>query len=198
MGMQRVSQQKLGARKARREIRAAFSPHKSEPSGVGWVLKRALRRENDAGTGTSDGIPYETRPPEKKWRRSLGYRGGHVRKFPFGEKMAPEPGFPTGSRTGSALRRRNDAAAWVLDGIPYEKRPPAPDSRRKPDCLRHSCGNAPSGAEMTPKGAFATDALPAETCARAPYEGVHRTKARAVPVKKCLLLRCRTWALGHA
>ena len=172
LGMQRVSQQKLGARKARREIRAAFSPHKSEPSGVGWVLKRALRRENDAGTGTSDGIPYETRPPEKKWRRSLGYRGGHVRKFPFGEKKTPEYWFPTdpvreapsgeemtpqrgswtGFRTRWALRRRILAGSPIACAAAAETSPPAPKWRRNPGSRRDPVRDAPSGVEMTPEG----------------------------------------------
>ena len=31
-----------------------------------WMRKPHLRRENDAGTGVLDGIPYEMRPPAPK------------------------------------------------------------------------------------------------------------------------------------
>ena len=96
----------------------------------------------------------ESAPPARLWHRSGGFALGRCRNAPSGEKTTPEQGFPTGFRTRHALRRVFDAGSGSSDGIPYEARPPARNRRRKGRFVRDRCGNAPSGAEMTPGRGF--------------------------------------------
>ena len=119
----------------RRSCDNAPSGEKTAPEGrfpTEFRTRCALRRRILAGAGTSDGIPSL----ECALRRENGAGAGTS----------------DGITTRSALRRRNDAEAGVLDGIAYEKRPPAPNSRRKRGFVRARCDNAPSGAAPASAG----------------------------------------------
>ena len=69
-------------------------------------------------------------------------------------QATPEGRFRTPLLPKCALRRRLDAVAGIVDGIPYEKRPPAPISRRSSNYVRNCCNNAPSGVKYAPERHF--------------------------------------------
>ena len=141
----------------------AGGPAKTRPSFyLSSLRKRTLRREYGAGARTSDGITYEKALPAPKCRRGGDFGRDHVRDGPSGEYMtpeqefclsprcenepsgentAPEQGFPTGLRTRRVLRRENGTGTWGFDGIPYEKRPPAPHQKKRTPPKRgpHRC-----------------------------------------------------------
>ena len=70
--------------------------------------------------------------------------------------MTPEPGLPTESRTGCALRRRNDAREGLSCAFSAVTRPPARNGRRKEGYRRDSVREGPSGEKWVPEGGLPT------------------------------------------
>ena len=108
---------------------------------TGSRTRWAFRRIYDAGAGILSFLAAKTRPPARIRRRSRDSRRDYVREGSSGEKTAPGPGVSTESRTRSALRRENGTGTWGFDGIPYEKRPPAPHQKKRTPPKRgpHRC-----------------------------------------------------------
>ena len=120
----------------------AGGPAKTRPSFyLSSLRKRTLRREYGAGARTSDGITYEKALPAPKCRRGGDFGRDHVRDGPSGEYMTPEQEFCLSSPRKRVLRRENGTGTWGFDGIPYEKRPPAPHQKKRTPPKRgpHRC-----------------------------------------------------------